>query len=71
MRISQNHSSPTGNNKKPIFLNGKPLKNRKLGKNYFRIFRNIFLMKVSGRSHSAEKLEKSFTLAKGFVACKN
>ena len=31
----ENHSSPTEKSKKPIFLNGKPLKNRKLRKKNF------------------------------------
>ena len=33
-KVSKTHSCPTGNGKKPIFLNGKPLKNQKIeGKN--------------------------------------
>ena len=39
IRISlENHSSPTENSEKPIFLNEKPLKNRKLSE---KIFENI------------------------------
>ena len=39
IRISlENHSSPTENSEKPIFLNEKPLKNRKLRE---KIFENI------------------------------
>ena len=63
----KNNSSPTGNNRKPIFLNRKPLKNRKLRKK----FSKIFLMKVSGKSHSAENLEQCFMLAKRVVSSKN
>ena len=40
IRISlENHSSPTENSKKPIFLNEKPLKNKKMRKKFFE---NIF-----------------------------
>ena len=43
IRISlENHSSLTGNSKKNIFLNGKPLKKQKI-KNFFRNFPNFFL----------------------------
>ena len=67
----ENNSSPSGNNRKPIFLNRKPLKkNRKLRK-FFRNFSKFFLMKVSGKSHSAENLEQCFLLAKRFVSSKN
>ena len=34
-------------------------------------FFEIFLKKVSGKSHSAENLEQSFMLAKRFISSKN
>ena len=34
----KNNSSPTGNNRKPIFLNRKPLKKQKIEENNFRFF---------------------------------
>ena len=64
----ENNSSPTGNIRKPIFLNRKPLKKQKIEENFFS---KIFLMKVSGKSHSAENLEQCFMLAKRFVSSKN
>ena len=42
---------PTGKSKKPIFLNGKPLKKQKIEETFF----EIFLM-VSGKSLSAENI---------------
>ena len=43
IRISlENHSPPTENSKKTIFLNEKPLKNRKLRKKNSKFFENIF-----------------------------
>ena len=43
IRISlENHSSPTENSKKPIFLNEKPFKNRKLRNFFFEILRKYF-----------------------------
>ena len=51
----ENHSSPTGTSKKPSFLNRNPLKNRKLRKIVFEVFRQNFSKKVSGKSLSARK----------------
>ena len=71
IRISlENHSSPTENSQKPIFLNEKPLKNRKLRKKFLEIFRKYFWWHPV-KSHSAEILEESLTLAKRFVSSKN
>ena len=64
----ENNSSTTGNNRKPIFLNRKPLKKHKIDE---KKILDIFLMKVSGKSHSAENLEQCFMLAKRFVSSKN
>ena len=59
------HFPPTANSEKPIFLNRKPFKTRKI--------ENIskdFLMKVFGESNSAETAKESFTLTKRFVSSK-
>ena len=61
---------PNWKQQKAIFLNGKPFKKQKLEEKNFRNFSKIFLMKISGKSLSAENLEESFTLAKRFVSCK-
>ena len=45
----------------------KKRKNREKIRN----FSKNFLKKVSGKSHSAENLEQSFTLAKRFILSKN
>ena len=68
----ENHPSPTGNSRKPIFLKGKLFLEKKQkteDKKFSKLLEN-FLMKVSGNSHNTENLEKSFTLAKRFVSCK-
>ena len=46
---------PTGNSKKPILLNRKPLKKRKIEKKIFGIF---LLKNVFGKSPSAENPKK-------------
>ena len=63
LRISlENHSSPTENIKKPIFLSEKPLKNRKTRKTFFEIFLTSILLqnfkKLKG--DSLESLKKIF-----------
>ena len=48
----ENHSTPIGNTEKPTLLNRKPCKKRRIREKIFNFFR--FLMKASGKSHSAE-----------------
>ena len=66
----ENHFFPTGNSKKFIFPNRKPFKNRKIEQK-IRNFSKIFLMKVSGKPHSAENPNEAFMLAKLFVSSEN
>ena len=64
----ENHSSPTENSKKNHLSQRKTLKKKQ--KIEGKSFSEIFLL-VSGKSHSAENLEESLTLAKRLVSGKN
>ena len=63
------HFLPTWKKKKNIFHNREPFKKRI--EFCFEFFRKTFLMKVSGKSNSAENPEESFMLVKRFVASTN
>ena len=74
----KNTRKDTHKSRKPIFPNWKQQKThlsqrkkkQKIEKK-IRNFPKLFLTKVSGKSHSAENVEESFTLAKRFVSCEN
>ena len=69
---TQNSFSPNCKQQKTHLSQPKPFKKkRKTEETFFsKYFANIFLMKVSGKSHSAENPEETFMLAKRFVSCK-